>query len=97
MAEPAPNVKSTPGTDTLTSSWLAPGKPVMTLEAADTMASAALKEAQSRKFKDISVFVLDAAGRVLVSKTMLNCPKLIPEIAQYALQRSNQAIDGSTR
>ena len=31
--------------------------------------------------EDISCFVLDASGRVLVSKTMLNCPRLIPDIA----------------
>ena len=57
------------------------GKPLLTLEAADAMASAAIAEARSKKFKDISVFVLDASTRVLVSKTMLNCPPLIPEIA----------------
>jgi len=56
-------------------------KPRLTLEAADAMASAAIAEATSKKFKDISVFVLDATGRVLVSKTMLECPLLIPEIA----------------
>ena len=61
--------------------WLAEGKPVLTLEAADAMASAALAECRERGFKDISVFVLDPAGRVLVSKTMLGCPKLIPDIA----------------
>eukprot|EP00419_Tripos_fusus_P052881 CAMPEP_0172813042 /NCGR_PEP_ID=MMETSP1075-20121228/10416_1 /TAXON_ID=2916 /ORGANISM="Ceratium fusus, Strain PA161109" /LENGTH=267 /DNA_ID=CAMNT_0013652685 /DNA_START=51 /DNA_END=854 /DNA_ORIENTATION=- len=57
------------------------GKPLLTLEAADAMASAAIAEAKSKKFKDISVFVLDASTRVLVSKTMLNCPPLIPELA----------------
>lgn len=56
-------------------------KPQLTLEAADAMATAAVAEATAKKFKDISVFVLDASGRVLVSKTMLNCPPLIPEIA----------------
>ena len=56
-------------------------RPRLTLEAADAMASAAIAEAQSKKFKDISVFVLDTTGRVLVSKTMLDCPLLIPEIA----------------
>ena len=45
------------------------------------MASGAIAEAKRRKFKDISVFVLDPSGRVLVSKTMLNCPILIPQIA----------------
>ena len=57
------------------------GKPLLTLESADAMASAAIAEAKRRKFKDISVFVLDGAGRVIVSKTMLNCPLLIPELA----------------
>ena len=56
-------------------------KPQLSLEAADAMASAAIAEAKTRKFKDISVFVVDATGRVLVSKPMLNCPPLIPEIA----------------
>ena len=59
--------------------WLAQGTPQLTLSAADEMANAALEEAA--KFKDVSVFVLDASGRVLVSKTMLGCPRLIPDIA----------------
>ena len=62
--------------------WLAPGTPVLTLEAADAMASAALAEAAARNFKDISVFVVDPTGRVLVSKTMLGCPRLIPHMAR---------------
>lgn len=62
--------------------WLEPGKPVLTLEAADAMANAALAEAKSRNYNDISVCVLDSSGRVLVSKTMLGCPRLIPEIAR---------------
>lgn len=62
-------------------SLVASGKPLLTLEAADAMASGAIAEAKAKKFKDISVFVLDASGRVLVSKTMLGCPLLIPEIA----------------
>jgi uncharacterized protein GlcG (DUF336 family) len=62
--------------------WLEPGKPVLTLEAADAMASAAVAEAKSRNYNDISVCVLDTSGRVLVSKTMLGCPRLIPEIAR---------------
>ena len=56
-------------------------RPQLTLEAADAAASAALAEAKERSFKDISVVVLDSSGRVLVSKTMVNCPKLIPEMA----------------
>ena len=46
------------------------------------MASAAIRECKSKGFKDISVFVLDAAGRTLVSKTMVNVPNLIPTIAE---------------
>eukprot|EP00442_Polarella_glacialis_P029894 CAMPEP_0115093474 /NCGR_PEP_ID=MMETSP0227-20121206/27591_1 /TAXON_ID=89957 /ORGANISM="Polarella glacialis, Strain CCMP 1383" /LENGTH=211 /DNA_ID=CAMNT_0002485907 /DNA_START=73 /DNA_END=708 /DNA_ORIENTATION=+ len=63
-------------------SWLRRGAEELTLEAADAMASAALAEARTRKFNDISVFVVDAAGRVLVSKTMLGCPRLIPSLAE---------------
>ena len=47
----------------------------------DAMASAAIAEASKRQFKDISVYVVDATGRVIVSKTMLGCPGLIPNIA----------------
>jgi len=61
---------------------LAPGKPMLTLEAADAMASAALEAAKLGGFKDISVCVMDTSGRVLVSKTMLGCPRLIPDIAR---------------
>ena len=63
------------------SEWLVAGAPQLTLAAADAMASAALEEASSRNFNDVSVTVLDATGRVLVSKTMLGCPRLIPDIA----------------
>jgi len=61
---------------------LAPGRPTLTLAAADTMADAALRECESRGFKDISVFVVDASGRTLVSKTMIGAPPLIPTIAE---------------
>ena len=64
------------------SQWLAAGKPQLTLEAADTMASAAIAECKSKGFKDVSVFVLDGTGRTLVSKTMLGVPPLIPAIAE---------------
>eukprot|EP00444_Apocalathium_aciculiferum_P004292 CAMPEP_0183391096 /NCGR_PEP_ID=MMETSP0370-20130417/6227_1 /TAXON_ID=268820 /ORGANISM="Peridinium aciculiferum, Strain PAER-2" /LENGTH=199 /DNA_ID=CAMNT_0025570765 /DNA_START=118 /DNA_END=717 /DNA_ORIENTATION=- len=57
------------------------GAQELTLEAADAMASASLAEAKARKFGEISVFVVDATGRVLVSKTMLGCPRLIPSLA----------------
>lgn len=57
-------------------------KPSLTLEAADAMASAALAEAVTKDFKDVSVCVMDASGRVLVSKTMVGCPKLIPTMAE---------------
>ena len=62
--------------------WLVAGKPQLTLEAADTMASAAILEARNRNFKDISVFVVDVGGRVLVSKTMVGVPVLIPSLAR---------------
>ena len=57
------------------------GLPALTLEAADAMANAALAEATAKNFNAISVFVLAADGRVLVSKTMLGCPRLIPSLA----------------
>mgnify|MGYP002053659338 FL=1 len=50
--------------------WLAPGRPMLTLEAADEMSSVALREATAFGFNPISVCVLDAGGRVLVLKTM---------------------------
>jgi glc operon protein GlcG len=40
-----------------------------------------LAEAKARKFKDISVFVVDCNGRVIVSKTQIGCPRLNPSIA----------------
>ena len=61
--------------------WLAAGKPVITLEAADEMANTAIKEATSKGFNDISVCVIDAAGRTIVSKTMTNCPALPQKLA----------------
>ena len=63
------------------SEWLVPGRAALSLEAADAMATAAVAEAKEKQFKDISVFVVDASGRVLVSKTMINCPPLIPQMA----------------
>ena len=44
------------------SEWLVAGSPVLTLAAADAMASAAIEEASARKFNDVSVTVLDATG-----------------------------------
>lgn len=79
------------------SSWLAPGKPMLTLEAADEMASVAVREAKERSFNDITVVVMDASGRVLVSKRMLGCPSLPQEIAHakasacIGLQTSSRA------
>ena len=54
---------------------------MLTLEAADAMASAALAEAVRKDFNDVSVAVMDLGGRVLVSKTMTGCPRLIPTLA----------------
>merc|ERR1719326_784787 len=45
------------------------------------MASSALRECKARSFKDISVYVLDSSGRVIVSKTMLGVPNLPPQLA----------------
>mmetsp|Transcript_112520 Transcript_112520/g.359364 ORF Transcript_112520/g.359364 Transcript_112520/m.359364 type:complete len:218 (-) Transcript_112520:20-673(-) len=61
--------------------WLAPGTPTLTLEAADEMANAAVREARARKFNDIAVVVMDASGRTIVSKRMISCPSLPQEIA----------------
>ena len=63
------------------SPWLTRGKPVLTLEAADVMANAAVDEARGSGFKDIAVFVVDASGRTIVSKTMLGCPSLPAKLA----------------
>ena len=67
--------------DSVTPLWLAPGKPVLTMEAADEMASAAIRESKERSFKDISVWVLDAAGQVVVVKSMVNVPSLPRQLA----------------
>ena len=53
----------------------------LTLEAADAMANAAIGEARKRKFKDIAVYVVDATGRTIVSKTMVGCPDLPAKLA----------------
>ncbi len=54
---------------------------MLTLEAADKMASAAIGEARARGFSDICVFVLDSNGRTIVSKTMIGCPNLPQKLA----------------
>mmetsp|Transcript_37612 Transcript_37612/g.62281 ORF Transcript_37612/g.62281 Transcript_37612/m.62281 type:complete len:189 (-) Transcript_37612:121-687(-) len=54
----------------------------LTLDAADVMAQAAINEARSRDFKDISVAVMDATGRELVAKTQPGCPLLVPHLAK---------------
>ena len=54
----------------------------LTLEAADAMASAAIREAKSRRFKDVSVSIVDATGRELVHKVQPDCPPLIPALAR---------------
>ena len=48
------------------------GGPTLTLEAADEMTNAAPREAKTRASNAISVVVVDASGRVLVSKTMVH-------------------------
>ena len=67
--------------DASRSAILAAGRPTLTLEAADTMANAAINEARTRGFNDISVHVLDATGRTVVSKCMLGCPSLPHKLA----------------
>ena len=57
-------------------------RPRLSLEAADAMADAAIGEAKRRDFKDIAVFVLDAQGRTIVSKTMIDCASLPARLAQ---------------
>ena len=54
---------------------------MLTLEAADHAANVALQECRERRFKDISVVVVDASGRTIVSKTMIGCARLPPELA----------------
>lgn len=76
--------------------WVVPGKPVLTLEAADEMCNVALKEAKTRKFADISVFVVDATGRTIVSKTMLGVPTLPVDLA-LAKAQSCVGMNKSTR
>jgi len=73
---------SSPVATSTMSEWVTIGKPQLTLEAADKMASTAIGECRNRSFKDISVFVVDGNGRTLVSKTMLDCPPLIPALAE---------------
>ena len=61
--------------------WLAPGSPVLTLEAADEMSRVALREAAVHASAPVSVCVLDASGRTLVVKTMTSCATLAPDLA----------------
>ena len=64
------------------SPWLTPGAPMLTLEAADEMSNIALREAYNHQFKPVSVCVMDASGRPLVTKTMVACATLAPELAK---------------
>lgn len=61
---------------------LRPGSPILTLEAADEMTNVALREASSRSFNPVSVCVMDASGRTLVSKTMIGSSGLASEFAR---------------
>ena len=45
------------------------------------MANAAIREAEARGLNSIAVFVVDASGRTIVSKTMLDCPSLPHRLA----------------
>ena len=75
-AAAAPVMAGAPG-----SGWLAPGAPVLTLEAADEMSNVALFEASSNGFNPVSVCVLDAGGRPLVTKTMIGSSRLAAPFA----------------
>ena len=79
---PPPAKAPAAATATHTATWLAFGAPILTLEAADRMANVALQEAASRRFNPVSVCVLDAAGRMIVHKTMIGCGNLSPEFAK---------------
>lgn len=86
MGPSSSSARSTPpltetAADASTQGWLLPGPPVLSLEAADEMSRVALHEASARGFNPVSVCVLDAAGRVLVTKTMLGCGNLTPDLA----------------
>ena len=61
---------------------LVPGAPILTLEAADEMTNVALREAAARGFNPVSVIVVNAAGQMLVHKTMLGTPSIFPEFAR---------------
>ena len=78
----APAAAAATHTDASSATWLAPGAPILTLEAADRMANVALQEAATRRFNPVSVCVLDAAGRMIVHKTMIGCGNLSPEFAK---------------
>ena len=56
--------------------------PTLTLETADAMSTAALREAARIGLEaPLAVVVVDAAGRVLVSKRQNRCANLFPTIA----------------
>ena len=82
--------------DASRSAILAAGRPTLTLEAADTMANAAINEARTRGFNDVSVHVLDATGRTVVSKCMLNCPSLPHKLA-HATRTAGEARRATPR
>ena len=61
--------------------------PTLTLETADAMSSAALREAARIGLEaPLAVVVVDAAGRVLVSKRQNRCANLFPTIAAAKAQ-----------
>ncbi len=62
-------------------SVIAPGRPTLTLEAADAMASRAIEECKAKSFTDVSVCVVDASGRAIVSKRMIDCASLPQKMA----------------
>jgi len=68
---------------------LVPSAPILTLEAADEMTNVALREAAARGFNPVSVIVVNAAGQMLVHKTMLGTPSIFPA---FAREKANLCI-----
>lgn len=70
-------------------SCLVPSAPIITLEAADEMTNVALREAAARGFNPVSVIVVNAAGQMLVHKTMIGTPNIFPA---FAREKANLCI-----
>lgn len=82
------------------SATLAPGRPTLTLEAADLMTSRVIEECKAKSFNDVSVCVVDASGRTIVAKRMLDCASLPQTMARakaMACVSTNAASSRSLR